>query len=123
MPIDIGRCLNEALATYHKNAILLLGAIIFESLSLLSLFILTGPLMGGIYLMCIAALTNPEKGNARDPRQMTAEEYEAWYCTAYPSSIAFQIDEAVPEGRASVVYGVTGATADVLGRLRGILMG
>ncbi|MEA2558896.1 MAG: putative transport system permease protein [Acidobacteriota bacterium] len=73
----------------------------------------------------VFALTNPEKtpaNTARDPRRMTPEEYEAWYCTAYPSSIAFQINEAVPEGRASVVYGVTGATADVLGRLRGILI-
>jgi putative ABC transport system permease protein len=70
----------------------------------------------------VFALTNPEKGNARDPRRMTGEEYEAWYCTAYPSSIAFQINEAVPQGRASVVHGVTGATADVLGRLRGVLI-
>lgn len=70
----------------------------------------------------VFALTNPERGNAGDPRRMTAEEYEAWYCTAYPSSIAFQINEAVPQGRASVVYGVTGATSDVLGRLRGVLI-
>ena len=52
---------------------------------------------------------------------MTPEEYDAWYCTAYPSSIAHQIGEAVPQARASVVYGVTGATADVLGRLRRVL--
>jgi putative ABC transport system permease protein len=70
----------------------------------------------------VFALTNPEGQNPRDPRSMTPEEYEAWYCTAYPSSIAHQINEAVPEGRASVVTGVTGATADVLGRLRGILI-
>jgi putative ABC transport system permease protein len=70
----------------------------------------------------VFALTNPEVQNARDPRRMTPEEYEAWYCTAYPSSIAFQINEAVPQGRASVIYGVTGATADVLGRLRGVLI-
>lgn len=69
----------------------------------------------------IFALTTPEARNARDPRRMTTDEYEAWYCTAYPSSIAFQIGEAVPQGRASIVSGVTGATADVLGRLRGLL--
>lgn len=70
----------------------------------------------------VFALTTPEAHKARDPRRMSAEEYEAWYCTAYPSSIAFQIGEAVPQGRASIVYGVTGATADVLGRLRGVLI-
>lgn len=69
----------------------------------------------------IFALTNPET-QARDPKRMTPEEYEAWYCTAYPSSIAHQINEAIPHGRARVDYGVTGATADVLGRLRGVLI-
>lgn len=69
----------------------------------------------------IFALTNPET-QVHDPKRMTPEEYEAWYCTAYPSSIAHQINEAIPEGRARVDYGVTGATADVLGRLRGVLI-
>lgn len=72
----------------------------------------------------IFALTNPEAPEgktAKDPRRMSPEEYEAWYCTAYPSSVAWQINEILPQARASVVYGVTGATADVLGRLRGVL--
>jgi putative ABC transport system permease protein len=72
----------------------------------------------------IFALTNPEAKNAGsvgDIRRMSPEEYEAWYCTAYPSSVAWQINEILPQARASVVYGVTGATADVLGRLRGVL--
>jgi putative ABC transport system permease protein len=70
----------------------------------------------------IFALTTPESGAVRpDPHRMSAEEYETWYCTAYPSSIAFQIGKALPQARTSVVYGVTTATADVLDRLRGIL--
>lgn len=69
----------------------------------------------------IFALTNPE-AQSQDPKRMTPEEYEAWYCTAYPSSIAHQINEVIPHGRARVDYGVTGATADVLGRLRGVLI-
>ncbi|HEX7185018.1 MAG TPA: FtsX-like permease family protein [Thermoanaerobaculia bacterium] len=69
----------------------------------------------------VFALTNPESGNARDPKRMSPEEYEAWYCTAYPSSVAYQIAEAVPGAEANVMYGITAATADVLGRLRGVL--
>ncbi len=70
----------------------------------------------------IFALTSPESRNTRpDPLRMSAEEYEAWYCTAYPSSIAFQINRALPQARTRVVYGVTRATADVLGRLRWVL--
>jgi putative ABC transport system permease protein len=70
----------------------------------------------------IFALTNPEARNARDPRRMSPEEYEAWYCTAYPSSVAWQINEAVPGGTTRVNYGITGATADILGRFRGVLI-
>ncbi|HZF10884.1 MAG TPA: ABC transporter permease [Thermoanaerobaculia bacterium] len=70
----------------------------------------------------VFALTNPETQNVRDPKKMSAKEYDAWYCTAYPSSVAFQIHEVLPEADARIVYGVTGATADVLGRLTGVLL-
>src|SRR5205807_9368460 len=33
----------------------------------------------------------------------------------------FQLNQALPRARTSVVHGVTAATADVLGRLRGVL--
>lgn len=70
----------------------------------------------------IFAQTNPESRNVRDPRTMTPGEYETWYCTAYPSSVAFQLHQALPEAEARVVYGVTAATAAVLGKLRGVLL-
>ncbi|MBV8200120.1 MAG: FtsX-like permease family protein [Acidobacteria bacterium] len=70
----------------------------------------------------IFAQTNPESGNVRDPRRMTPQEYEKWYCTAYPSSVAFQLRQALPEADARVVSRVTAATADVLGKLRGVLL-
>jgi putative ABC transport system permease protein len=70
----------------------------------------------------IFALTAPESENKRpDPARLSAEEYEAWYCTAYPSSIAYQLNRALPRARTSVVRGVAQATADVLGRLRWVL--
>lgn len=67
------------------------------------------------------AMTTPELANRKDPARMTGAEYDAWYCTAYPSSIAHQIGEALPNARASIVRGITDATAEVLGRLRSIL--
>jgi putative ABC transport system permease protein len=69
----------------------------------------------------VFALTKPEAGNVRNPKTLTPEQYDTWYCTAYPSSVAFQISEALPDARASVVQGVAAATAAVTGRLRGIL--
>jgi putative ABC transport system permease protein len=68
------------------------------------------------------ALTNPEAANRRDPGTMTAEEYDRWYCTAYPSSVAHQVGEALPDADARVVRAVTEPTAQLLGRLRGVLL-
>ena len=69
----------------------------------------------------VFALTVPEVRNANPDPRRNPKEYETWYCTAYPSSIALQLNEAMPEARTAVNYGVTQATADVLGRLRWVL--
>ncbi len=70
----------------------------------------------------VFALTVPESRNQQpDPRRMSPAAYETWFCTAYPSSIALQLRQAVTGARVDVVYGVTQATADVLGRLRWVL--
>jgi len=70
----------------------------------------------------VFAKTTPEPPGLRPPGAMTPEEYDRWYCTAYPSSVAHQIDEAMPGARAEVVVGITRATSDLLGRLRGVLL-
>jgi putative ABC transport system permease protein len=69
----------------------------------------------------IFAMTVPEARNTHPDPARNPKEYETWYCTAYPSAIALQLDEALPQARTSVNYGVTQATADVLGRLRWVL--
>lgn len=67
------------------------------------------------------ALTVPEVRNSHPDPRRNPKDYETWYCTAYPSSIAQQLNEALPGARTAVNYGVTQATADVLGRLRWVL--
>jgi putative ABC transport system permease protein len=69
----------------------------------------------------IFAMTVPEVRNTHPDPARNPKEYETWYCTAYPSAIALQLDEVLPRARTSVNYGVTQATADVLGRLRWVL--
>ncbi len=70
----------------------------------------------------ISAVTVPEPTFQRkDPSAMSPEEYDAWYCTAYPSSVALSVDEALPSGRADVVRQVAGTAGEVLLRLRVVL--
>ena len=60
--MDIGRCFNEALDVYKRNLWqLVLGALLFEVLSLVSLTILIGPLAGGWALMAVNALRRPDR--------------------------------------------------------------
>lgn len=81
-----------------------------------------GPRARGITRAEVFALTNPETENLRDPAALSPDEYDRWYCTAYPSSIAHQIDEVLPDARAEVVRGITSATAEILDRLRLVFM-
>lgn len=70
----------------------------------------------------ISALTVPEPSfQRRDPEAMSPEEYDAWYCTAYPSAVALSVDEVLPSGRAEVVRQVAGTAGAVLLRLRAVL--
>lgn len=47
----------------------------------------------------VRAITTPEnelaQRAARDPRSLSIAEWEVWYCTAYVSSIAYQIEEVM----------------------------
>lgn len=71
----------------------------------------------------ISALTVPERSfERRDPAAMSPEEYDAWYCTAYPSAVALSVDEGMPSGRADVVRQVAGTSGAVLLRLRAVLV-
>lgn len=82
-----------------------------------------GPIPGGLVTRAeVFALTNPELENRKPLAAMTPEEYDVWYCTAYPSSVAFQIEEAIDGTRAGVVPAITGATRDLLGKLRAVLL-
>ena len=52
----------------------------------------------------VAALTKPEDDFARkDPKTMTAKEYERWSCTNYVTSIAYEIEQALPGTQARPV--------------------
>ncbi len=69
------------------------------------------------------ALTVPEPAFQRkDPKAMSRAEYDAWYCTAYPSAIARSVSETLPSGRAQVVRQAAGAAGAVLLRLRVVLL-
>ena len=70
----------------------------------------------------VAALTKPEDDFARkDPKTMTAKELERWNCTNYVTSIAHQIEEAMPGTEARPVRRVADSEGKILDKISGLM--
>ena len=80
-------------------------------------------LEGKVRRVEVSALTKPEDALARsDLSKLSAEELDRWYCTPYASSIAYQIQQAMPEAQVKPIYQVADTEGKILNRV-GILMG
>ena len=66
----------------------------------------------------VSAITTPENELARkaahDPKSLSLKEWETWYCTAYVSSISYQIEEAISGSRAKPVRQVAESEGMIL---------
>jgi len=77
---------------------------------------------GAYRRLLVSALTRPEDEFARrDPETMNATDYDRWFCTPYISSIAFQIQQALPGAEVRVVRQVAETEGRVLDRLSSLL--
>ena len=74
----------------------------------------------------VKALTTPENDLARkvsrNPAAVTQEEWETWYCTAYASSIAYQIEEVLPDAVAKQIRQISELQGDVLNKTRAVMI-
>ncbi len=66
----------------------------------------------------VSALTTPDnelaEKAAKDPESLTIDQYETWYCTAYVSSICYQIQEVISDSVASAVRQVAESEGEIL---------
>ena len=73
---------------------------------------------GQIKKIEVSAITSPEDElavkAARNPSLLSGDEYDLWYCTAYVSSICYQIQEAIPEASASAVRQIADSEGKIL---------
>jgi len=80
-------------------------------------------LEGKVRRVEISALTKPEDAFARsDLSKLSPEELDRWYCTPYASSIAYQIQQAIPEAEVKPIYQVADTEGRIMNRV-GIVMG
>ena len=77
-------------------------------------------LPGKISSIEVSALTTPDNDLARkaaqDPRSLSPDEYETWYCTAYVSAICHQIQEVIRDGVAKAVRQVAESEGTILNK-------
>ena len=73
----------------------------------------------------VSALTTPDNKLAekyrQDPKSLTADEYDRWYCTPYPGAVAKQIQELIPGSAARVVRRVSETQGMVFSRTKGLI--
>ena len=66
----------------------------------------------------VSALTTPDNElaikAAKDPSSLSVAQYETWYCTAYVSSICYQIQEVITDSVASPVRQVADSEGAIL---------
>jgi len=71
----------------------------------------------------VSALVTPEPAVALDPASLGGPEFERWYCTPYVSSVARQLEQAVPGSACRVVRRVAAGEGAVLERVSWLLGG
>ncbi len=68
----------------------------------------------------VSALTTPDNDLARkaaqNPKSLTLKEWEIWYCTAYVSSICYQIQEVITDSVAKPIRQVAESEGDILNK-------
>jgi putative ABC transport system permease protein len=77
----------------------------------------------GLYRrLYVSALTKPEDSFARrDPKSMSADEFERWSCSPYVSSIGYSIRQALPGTDVRVIRRVAEGEGNILTHVRTLL--
>lgn len=71
----------------------------------------------------VSAVTKPEDAFAlRNPDSLSPADRDRWYCSPYPQSIAFQLQEAIPHSHAEQIRQVEQNEGNILKRIEGLIL-
>jgi putative ABC transport system permease protein len=78
---------------------------------------------GAVRRVYVSAMTKPPDAlSARDPKTMTPEVYDRWYCSPYVESIAYQLQEVIPHSHSEQIRQVAQNEGTVLSRIKGLML-
>jgi putative ABC transport system permease protein len=78
---------------------------------------------GAVSKIFVSAVTKPEDAFARrNPDSLSPADRDRWYCSPYPQSIAYQLQEVIPHSHAEQIRQVAQNEGNVLSRIKGIIL-
>jgi putative ABC transport system permease protein len=78
---------------------------------------------GKVSRVLVSALTVPmDEFGKKDPATMTKDEYEKWYCTAYVTSVAKNVQEVMAGSRAKPMWQIASAEGALLTKLNSMML-
>jgi len=78
---------------------------------------------GKVSRVQVSALTVPmDDFGKKDPATMTKDEYEKWYCTAYVTSVAKNVEEVMAGSRAKPIWQIASAEGSLLKKLNSVML-
>lgn len=78
---------------------------------------------GAVGKILVSARTKPEDAFAqRNPDTLSPADRDRWYCSAYPQSIAYQLQEAIPHAHAEQIRQVQQNEGNILSRIEGLML-
>ena len=78
---------------------------------------------GKVSRVQVSALTVPmDDFGKKDPTTMTKDEYEKWYCTAYVTSVAKNVEEVMAGSRAKPIWQIASAEGALLKKLNSVML-
>jgi putative ABC transport system permease protein len=78
---------------------------------------------GAVRRVLVSALTKPEDTLARrDPKTMSPEMYDRWFCSPYANSIARDLQQTIPHSHVEQIRQVAQNEGTVLDRIQGLML-
>jgi putative ABC transport system permease protein len=78
---------------------------------------------GAFRKLFVSAVTKPEDAFARrNPDSLNPADRDRWYCSPYPQSIAYQLQEVIPHSHAEQIRQVAQNEGTVLARIEGLML-
>lgn len=78
---------------------------------------------GAVRRVYIGAVTKPEDALARrDPDKLSPKLRDRWYCSPYANSIAYQIQEVLPNTRAEQIRRIAQGESGILSHISGLML-